>query len=240
MPYLSRIWLNPLRTETQAYLRNPRAVHAATLGGFSEPAPDERVLWRLESAPGTEHRLQLVVLTRHRPSWQHIVDRAGWPDSEEPQILVMPYEAVLAAVAVGREFSFRLKANTVGSARNPDKPSVEQKERLARDRPRGVRVPHRTAAHQWKWLTTRLDKWGFEPVVDDQGIPAVQLSSRDRVSFRKGGGDQVVLQTATFNGLVRITDPEAARSALLNGVGPGKAYGMGLITIAPPRPRSGT
>ncbi len=240
MPYLSRIWLNPLRTETQTYLRNPRAAHTATLGGFSDLGSDERVLWRLENAPDTEHRLQLVVLTRHRPSWQHLVERAGWPDSEEQQILVVPYEPVLAAVAVGREFSFRLKANTVGSTKNLDKPSAEQKERLSRDRPRGVRVPHRTAAHQLTWLTERLGKWGFEAVTDNQDFPAVQLSARDRIDFRKAGGAQVVLQTATFNGLVRISDSDTARNALLNGVGPGKAYGMGLITLAPPRPRSST
>ncbi|GIF04421.1 type I-E CRISPR-associated protein Cas6/Cse3/CasE [Actinoplanes siamensis] len=240
MPYLSRIWLNPLRTTTQAYLRNPQTVHAATLGGFSAPGDHERVLWRLESAPDSRHRLQLIVLTRGRPSWEHIVEQAGWPDSDEPQILVRPYEPVLAAVSLGREFAFKLRANTVGTTKTPDKPSVTQKERLTHDRPRGVRVPHRTVSHQIEWLTNRLERWGFAAVTGENDLPAVHLTARDRVSFRKKSGDQVVLQTATFHGLVRVTDPQAARNALLEGVGPGKAYGMGLITLAPPRARSTT
>ena len=52
MPYLSRIYLNPLRTRTQSLLRNPQAMHAAVLGGLSRQPVVERVLWRLEtSAP---------------------------------------------------------------------------------------------------------------------------------------------------------------------------------------------
>lgn len=67
----------------------------------------------------------------------------------------------------------------------------------------------------------------------------VQLSARDRLIFFKNGHDadaqtrRVVLNTATFDGAVRITDSELARRTLLAGVGAGKAYGCGLLTLAP-------
>ena len=235
MPYLSRIWLNPLRTATRAFLRNPQTVHAATLGGISTQPVAERVLWRLEPDPHTPHRLQLIALTHSRPSWEHIVEQAGWPAADEPQILIRGYEPVLAAVVLGREFGFRLRANTVGTTKTPDSPSARQKERLATDaRPRGARVPHRTAGHQLTWLTERLERWGFAPATDDNGTLAVRLAARERISFSKNSGHRVVLQTGTFDGILRITDPETARHNLLHGVGPGKAYGLGLITLAPP------
>jgi CRISPR system Cascade subunit CasE len=239
MPYLSRIWLNPLRTGAQRMLRNPHVVHAAVLGGLSRQPVDERVLWRLE--PDSPHRAGLLVLTHSRPSWEHLVEQAGWPNSDEPQALVRPYELLLDQVARGREFAFRLNANPVMATRNPANPSTVQKERLTSVvRPRGVRVPHRTAAHQLEWLTSRVARWGFEIPDDPDGVPGIRLTRRDRLIFSKGGdndrGHRVVLQTALFDGRLRVADPDAARTSLLSGVGSGRAYGCGLITLAPVPP----
>ena len=38
---------------------------------------------------------------------------------------------------------------------------------------------------------------------------------------------------AQFDGVLRITDVELFRKSLLSGMGRGKAYGMGLLTLAP-------
>src|SRR3954469_18997000 len=76
MPYLSRIYLNPLRTGAQRLLRNPQHMHAAVLGGLSRQPVTERVLWRLDTE---QHRASLLVLTQSTPSWEHLVEQAGWP-----------------------------------------------------------------------------------------------------------------------------------------------------------------
>ncbi|WP_250292184.1 type I-E CRISPR-associated protein Cas6/Cse3/CasE [Frankia sp. CiP1_Cm_nod1] len=243
MPYLSRIWLNPLRPRAQGLLRSPQKMHAAVLGGLSRQPITERVLWRLETSQ--PHRAELLVLTESTPSWEHIVEQAGWPHSDEPQALVRDYQPLLDRVDNGREFRFRLRANPVSATRSPSSPSAAQKEQLARPRARGVRVPHRTAGHQITWLTARIDHWGFT-VIDVAGTgPALHLSARERLTFHKKTGDdgeagsrRVVLSTATFDGAVRVTDPQRARHTLLHGVGPGKAYGCGLLTLAPLGPPS--
>lgn len=236
MPYLSRIWLNPFRTGAQRMLRNPQVLHASVLQGVSARPVTERVLWRLET--GEPNRATLLVLTQSRPSWEHIVEQAGWPGAEEPQALTRAYEALLTQVAKGREFAFRLRVNPVSSTRSPTNPSAAQKEHLATGgRPRGVRVPHRTAAHQMAWLLARIERWGFEIPAADSGSPDAFISARERLDFRKrkdgGGGRRVVIQTATFEGRLRIFDPETARRSLLGGVGAARAYGCGLITLAP-------
>lgn len=242
MTYLSRIWLNPLRTGAQALLRNPEKMHAAVLGGLARQPVTERVLWRLEASErhraDLRYRAELLVLTESRPSWEHLVEQASWPGADEPQALVRDYQPLLDRLQTGREFAFRLRANPVSATRTPTNPSVSQKEHLAQERPRGVRVPHRTAAHQLTWLTTRVDRWGFTLLDTDAG-PAVGLSARERLTFPKKArdgeakGHRVVLSTATFDGALRVTDPEQARRTLLQGVGPGKAYGCGLLTLAP-------
>jgi CRISPR system Cascade subunit CasE len=235
MTYLSKVWLNPLRTGAQRMLRSPHVLHAAVLGGISRQPVTERVLWRLEDAGS--HRASVLVLTRSRPSWEHLVEQAGWPGAEEPQALVRSYEPLLGRLDRGRQFAFRLRANPVSSTKTPLKPSPSQRQRLDdAARPRGVRVPHRTASQQLDWLIDRLQQWGFAAVPGESGAPQLQVVSRQRLSFSKSGaggpGRRVVLQTATFEGRLQVAGPEAARAALLDGVGPGKGYGCGLITLA--------
>jgi CRISPR system Cascade subunit CasE len=239
MPYLSRIWLNPLRTQTQRFLRNPQAVHAAVLGGLSQQPVTQRVLWRWE--PDSPHRASLLVLTQTRPSWEHLIEQAGWPGADEQQALVRPYEPLLDQVTRGREFAFRLKVNPVSATRNPQAPSARQAAHLtAQARPRGVRVAHRTVEHQLDWLIKHVPQWGFSLATGAHDLPAVKIIARDRISFSKrladgSRGNRVTLQTATFEGIAQITDPDLTRHTLLAGVGAGKAYGLGMITFAPPQ-----
>lgn len=241
MTYLSRIWLNPLRTGAQRILRNPQVLHAAVLGGLSRQPVSERVLWRLDL--DSPHRASVLALTQSRPSWEHLVEQAGWPAAEEPQALVRPYEPLLDKVVRGREFAFRLRANPVATTRAPAQPSPSQRARLgASPRPRGVRVPHRTVAHQLQWVVERFPRWGFVvPGVEGVG-PAVRLSARERLVFSKSGDEgprRVVLETATYEGRLRVEDTDAARASLVSGVGPGKAYGCGMLTLAPLAPLDG-
>jgi CRISPR system Cascade subunit CasE len=234
MPYLSRIYLNPLRTGAQNLLRNPQRMHAAVLGGLSRQPVTERVLWRLETSA---HRASLLVLTQSTPSWEHLIEQAGWAAADEPQALVRSYQPLLDRAERGREYRFRLRANPVSATRTPQKPSEAQRHRLeAAERPRGVRVAHRTAAHQLQWLTDRVGKWGFSIPPTTDGLPDVRLGERGRMVFTKSGatsGRRVVIQTATFDGRLRIEDPELAQASLLDGVGAARAYGCGLITLAP-------
>ncbi|MFE5331275.1 type I-E CRISPR-associated protein Cas6/Cse3/CasE [Embleya sp. NPDC056575] len=53
----------------------------------------------------------------------------------------------------------------------------------------------------------------------------------------KGGATQKVRHhRVRFEGTAEIVDPDALRAAVVGGVGKGRAYGCGLLTIAPLRP----
>lgn len=256
MPYLSKIFLNPRRKGALRFLGNPHHIHAAVLAGIAEQPVTERVLWRLES--GNPHRPELLVLTETRPDWTHLVEQAGWPSADTGTPLVRDYTPLLARLAVGREFAFRLTANPVQSLRRPQKMSPEKEALRAKQEAmegtaaqrgiRGFRVAHRTAAHQLGWLLGQAKRAGFEiphvtapPSPPDLGLgepgepaPDVALVARDVLRFRKHqGGREVVISTATFQGRLRVTDTSALYTALLTGIGPSKAYGQGLLTLAP-------
>lgn len=238
MTYLTRVWLNPLRTGAQRLLRNPQAMHAAVLGGLPSQPVTERVLWRLTTT--NPHRAELLVLTGARPSWEHLVEQAGWPGAEDPQAVVRPYQPLLDRLDGGQRYALRVRANPVSATRRPTAPSAAQRQQLAgAARPRGVRVAHRTARHQLDWFTERVTRWGFTLLATTAGDPQLQLTARDQITFTKtddhGQPRRVTLTTATFDAYVQLADPTAARDALLHGVGHARAYGCGLITLAPIR-----
>ncbi|MEU5510758.1 type I-E CRISPR-associated protein Cas6/Cse3/CasE [Streptomyces fungicidicus] len=252
MPYLSKIALNPRRRAAVALLSSPHRLHAAILSGLAVQPVTERVLWRLEN--NTPHRADILVLTESRPSWAHLVDDAGWPGADGGTPLIADYAPLLERLARGREFGFRLTANPVQSVPRPSRPSEQQAARLKEDadkgsRHRGFRVAHRTAAQQLEWLLKRCDRHGFAipdatatpPApglqTQDQDLsvgPAVTVVSREILRFRKRpDGPRVTLSTATFEGRLRVTDPDTLRATLLGGIGPAKGYGQGLLTLAP-------
>ncbi|MEU5977421.1 type I-E CRISPR-associated protein Cas6/Cse3/CasE [Streptomyces sp. NPDC047315] len=266
MTFLSRIRINPLRAESRRLLTNPRAMHGAVMGGVPDVVDGDRVLWRLDA--DDSHRPYVYVLTPGKPDWTHVVERAGWPDADGDHALVRDYAPLLAQVSAGREFAFRLTANPVQTTRTPLAPSPAQKRRREAAAPgeriRGFRHAHRTAATQLEWFLTRTGKWGFEvpaartePAAPGVAVDAavnqgqgrrpdpnpareVRITGRSRHSFAKGGrGPHVVFHSATFEGRLKVVDPTAFATRLLRGIGPSKAYGCGLLTLAPlPAPGS--
>lgn len=61
------------------------------------------------------------------------------------------------------------------------------------------------------------------------------VTERGVLRFRKGESKQhnVNISMARFRGELEITDTEQLRDTLINGMGRGKAYGCGLLTLAP-------
>ncbi|MET9182972.1 type I-E CRISPR-associated protein Cas6/Cse3/CasE [Kitasatospora aureofaciens] len=251
MTYLSRVRINPLRAASRNLLANPRALHGAVLAGIPDTAPGDRILWRLDA--DHPRRPMLLVLTPSKPDWTHIVEQAGWPDAEGEHYAIRDYSPLLDQLALGREFAFRLKASPVQNTSKPDKASTHRTKTSAELHHRSYRMAHRTAAQQLTWFLERTTRWGFtipeartdqpapglEPHASDtpvgvQAVREVRITDRSRSTFNKPGtGAPVTLTTATFEGRLRITDPGLLQAALLGGIGPSKAYGCGLLTLAP-------
>lgn len=253
MAHLSRIWLNPWRRQTRRFIRDPQALHAAVLGGLPDQPVTQRILWRLDGgnerviphvsddpssgATSPAHRLALYVVTQSMPSWEHLTEQAGWPsaNSETAQAEIRDYEPLLKRLRPGDHFAFRLTANPTKSVRpasaSGSKPS------------RGKRVAHVTARQQLDWLISKANGLGFEippptsPVTASDGELDVRISDRQLRSFTKGRNQsrRVTVATATFDGHLVIRDADKLRTALVDGIGPAKAYGCGLLTLAPLR-----
>lgn len=243
MPFLSKVLINPLRAAGRHFLSSPQTIHAAVLGGIGREPVTERVLWRMDAVRGqgpSPVQGELLVLTESRPSLHHIVEQAGYPGADGCEPVVRDYQVLLGLLATGREFAFKVRVNPVQTTRNPQAPTAAQRRKATESegRHRGFRLAHRTVDQQIGWLLDRSERsWGFVVPEGAAGVPDLRVVGRDRLSFSKrtesGGSRRVQLQTATFEGRLRVTDVPRFTDALLSGIGPAKAYGCGLITLAP-------
>ena len=77
---------------------------------------------------------------------------------------------------------------------------------------------------QLDWLIRQGLRFGFE-------VEAALVTSSDVLSGHKGG-TAISLHRACFEGVLRIVDVQALSGALQGGIGPGKAFGCGLLSIA--------
>lgn len=109
------------------------------------------------------------------------------------------------ALTAGRVLHFHLKAN----------PTVKRN---------GKREGLKTLEEQLNWIHQQGERNGF------QVLGALVLESQ-REQYRKRQGGTITLQSVTFQGHLKITHPEPFKDALQNGLGHGKGFGFGLLSI---------
>lgn len=235
MPYLSRIRINHLRPASRQLLANPHVVHGAVLGGLPDLTENERPLWRWDT--DRAHRPHLLVSTQSKPDWTHIIEQYGWPGADGEHATIRDYTPLLNRLDARQEYAFRVTVNPVQNV-----PPADGGDDTGKRRSR--RTGHRTAGHQWKWFLSRTQGWGFtvphaavttaDTTEDDPAEPPadMRITHRQRLAFDKKGRS-VVLTIVTFQGRLRITDRDTFTHHLLGGFGPAKAYGCGLLTLAP-------
>lgn len=225
--YLTRFRVNTQRVTARRLLSSPQMLHAAVLASFAEPPPQPadgpRVLWRLDRNSDTETHLYIV--SPDQPDLTHLVEQAGWPTTGRWKAL--EYAPFLSRLRAGDQWAFRLTANPVHSIRRTS------------EEPTKV-TAHITARHQMQWLLDRQEKAGFTIVEKpsehrrmDDDVHELIVHNRRQLTFKKKGNAQPVsLATATFDGKLQVTDPDALRRTLTYGLGRAKAYGCGLMTLA--------
>lgn len=250
--FLTRFRMNTARTGARRLLSSPQVLHAAVMASFPGLLPTEdaaavdgpRVLWRLDQNARAE--VLLYVVSPDRPDLTHLVEQAGWPavaDPQSPGWQTRPYAPFLDRLAQGQRWAFRLTANPVHDIRRkPDEPRK--------------RTAHLTPVHQMGWLLDRQERCGFQVVEKPQSerlLPAgtthrghdhhgdryrLTVGDRRGLAFDKRGdegkrGGRVSIVTVTFDGHLEVRDPAVFRRALTQGIGKAKAYGCGLLTLAP-------
>jgi CRISPR system Cascade subunit CasE len=142
-----------------------------------------------------------------------------------------------AGLRPGQELRFRLLANPtkrIAKARTPDEEHMV-----------GKRVELQREEDQLAWLERKGENGGFElltvraspggsSVSDESRSPVANVRTVPNDKVRGGPKSaQLTFGSVLFDGVLRVTDAGRLLETIQAGIGSGKAYGFGLLSIAP-------
>ncbi len=230
--FLSKLVLNLRNPAARFDLARPYEMHRSLMNAYPHPRAERRsdLLFRVEPSRGSGPPVVLVQ-TRDEPEWSrlpggYLLGPAG-------------FKPLDLAVRVGQRLRFRLRAN-------PTKRVAAKNERLGGVMA-GKRVGLATATEQVGWLLRKGEAGGFTlpgewaPARDPETAEPIRLPNfrldvvpegRDRNGKPGHAGEFLAVR---FEGVLVVTDPESFRQTVSAGVGSGKAFGFGLLSLAAER-----
>lgn len=203
--YLSRLTLNPRHPRTRSERIRPYELHRTVCKAWDDPA-SARILMRLEDdKPGI---VTVIVQSLTEPDWSRLSAPEDYlRDIDGPKRIEMQ------GLQQGQRLRFRLRCKPTKRIAVRDHPDYGKRKAL-------------TAKHEiLDWLHRKAESNGFK----------VMDASFDRVYWQdsRNGTEGKPIGAVRFDGILVVTDPDALRAAVRNGIGPQKAFGFGLLSLAP-------
>jgi len=241
--YLSRLILNIDNRRVWQEIAKPYEMHRTIMKAFPQvethenPREKYNVLFRAD-VDERNRRTVVFVQSTIQPDWSFLLTIYEYlclsNDKQNPACKSI--ETTINSLRKDQILKFRLRAN-------PTK-------RIGRDTKydgalKGKRVGLLREEEQIEWLQSKGEKGGFTLIENRQasecvGFPVYRVSIQKEGKLENRKKDNEKKQTTThlaarFDGVLKITDVDAFRSSLIKGIGPGKAFGFGLLSIAPNR-----
>jgi CRISPR system Cascade subunit CasE len=182
--------------------------------------PEAGFLFRIDPQPGG--RVVILVQSALKPDWHYAFHNAGYLLAAPPQ--VKPFDP---SFTVGERLRFRLVANPTRrlSKRSPGADGQPVKN-WANKGGKGMRVPV-PADRLSDWLARQAEKAGFSVEKKSASVsPSYVYVNKAREE--KG----VRLRSVRYDGTLTVTDPARFREGMRQGIGPAKAFGFGLLSVA--------
>ncbi|MEQ0488846.1 type I-E CRISPR-associated protein Cas6/Cse3/CasE [Anaerococcus murdochii] len=214
--YLSRVEIDINNRRKMKDLTNLGCYHAWVEDSFPNSSSNEnrpRKLWRIDNI---YDKYYLLVLSENKPDIEKL-EKYGLESSAE----IKTYDGFLDSLEEGMRAKFKIKLNTVRAYKDEKNPTK---------RGRIMPVPNEKLN---EFLIDKATRNGFEVKPGDffiSNIDKEYFMHTDKGETKKSRKDIV---SATYEGILTITDLEKFKAALINGIGKKKAYGCGFLTIIP-------
>ncbi len=201
--YLSKLVLNERNRTVQRDFSNAHALHQRIMQAFPDEQRDKpRADWNVLFRHEPDSNI-ILVQTAIEPDWSRL--QQGYLAKH----MTKPFDPNASQLDAGRIVQFRLKAN-------PSK----------RDQKTGKTVGLYHQSNQLAWLKQRASQNGFT-------LLSVDTIPTPNVFGRKGNGTSPIqIVTVLYQGVLQITDPLLFITAIHQGIGRGRSYGCGLLSIA--------
>ena len=213
--YLSRLLLNPWSPRVMNDLLSAYELHRTLAAAFAASGlastPRGRLLYRVYEDPRSGCP-PLLEQARVPADWGALRDAAEYLLPLGPGGQPNPAQKpCVIAPEPGDVLAFALRAN----------PTRKEGRRRV-----GLTAP----GEQMAWLAGQGETGGFE-VLGGQAHPEGTLWTRKRQS---GQSWDICLRGVTFRGWLRVTCPARLQTAVAGGIGRGRAFGFGLLSLARP------
>ena len=216
--WLSRLTFDAQSREARSDLAGsgaPIRLHRRVMSLFpdvdaEQPRAHLGVLFRVEDTPRGH---TLLLQSKHEPNPARLPEGYG-------TLISRPLDPLLDALKPGRRIRYRCVANAV---RRPGA-TTRKLYRLSAVVPLSGRAAD-------EWWQRQAEGAGLE-------VHTVFSQPRDAVHGPRGTSGKAAEQhlhhaRVQFDGLAEITDADRLRERIISGVGRAKAYGCGLLTVAP-------
>lgn len=200
--HLSRLLLDPRHAQVRRDLGNPYDMHRTLTRAFVSGTGDAPLRFLWRLEPSMDWNAPVVLVQSERPAQWSELHQMDTYLKSEVETKAISLDQL---IQLGATYRFRLSAN----------PTV------TRD---GKRFGLTSEDLQLAWLQRQGLRWGFE-------VKTALVIASDVLTGRKGA-TQISLQRVCFEGVLAVQDSGALAKALLSGIGPGKAFGLGLISVA--------
>jgi CRISPR system Cascade subunit CasE len=240
--YLSRLLLNSRSRRAMSELLHPYEMHRTLMHAFPDSAGKNSgeareefgVLFRAENPKKPGDPARILVQSLVQPDWSFLEHFDGYLDirSDAPCEYkdIMP---VISKIRQGNRFAFRLRANPTKRIGNKEDPM------------KGKRVELFREEDQIQWILRKAKErekdlpGGFDLMIEGgktEKFCSVRVQPEGKMTGRRGGKDGKVTVThlsVLYEGLLEVTDKEAFVQTVIKGIGSAKAFGFGLLSLAP-------
>ena len=231
--YLSRLVPNLRSREAQRDLADCMAMHRTLMSAFPDKLSfsgaaraEAGLLYRVEALPSGA--IAVLVQSALPPDWAHLPP--CWLHREdEPQ--VKEITEALGRIESGSLLRFKLAANPTRK--------IGTKTGADGRKNNGKRVELRGEQEWLAWLERKAGQSGFrlKAVHAASHVPDVRSGRDLRATGAKRGPDgsasTLIFYGVVFEGRLEVVDAALFHACLRAGIGPGKSYGYGLLSLAP-------
>lgn len=191
-------------------------------------SPEAGFLFRIDPQPGASPAV--LVLSATVPNWEYAFQNAQVLLAAKPE--VREYHPAYAAE---QELRFRILMNLSKKSRDGAK-QQNALDRFGRAKTQGKRVAltwnedQRPEEVILPWFSAKAEAAGF---MVQQGCALMRLGWV--YGMKPDRSEPLKFRSALFEGKLKVLDPDAFREALASGIGSAKAFGFGLLSVAPVR-----
>jgi len=220
--FVSRLILDPRCRRVRAEMLNPYEMHRTLQRAFEGDRVEAGMLYRVDVDRATGVPT-VIVQSQADPRWDFLAQLPRYVlDTGEPNPEHKPFIPVFSA---GQLLHFRLRAN----------PARKLSNRRIGNR-NGVRVGLYTEDEQLAWLARKGEEGGFRllscHVVPEGKVYGKKTSPETLDEEGRPTKHEMQHFAVRFDGVLQVTDPEALLGTLRCGIGPAKAFGFGLLSLA--------